>query len=210
MEAQTEIDEKIIDFVKGQSILFDKASRSYKNNAHKDRLWQRLASELGMEVDSVTKRWRTLRDRYAREVKRIEELTRSGAECVEDQETWVLFESLSFLKDHLTRRATTSNYSKEQSSQDNLQEEFLSESFDDTQEGATASGPASSTKRKRKDDIDAKMSNILDTFIANDNNRYAQFAQHVASKLALLPLNVANQVEANIMRLIYDALIEHT
>nr|XP_029728545.1 uncharacterized protein LOC115266454 [Aedes albopictus] len=156
------------------------------------------------------KRWRTLRDRYAREVKRIEELTRSGAECVEDQETWVLFESLSFLKDHLTRRATTSNYSKEQSSQDNLQEEFLSESFDDTQEGATASGPASSTKRKRKDDIDAKMSNILDTFIANDNNRYAQFAQHVASKLALLPLNVANQVEANIMRLIYDALIEHT
>lgn len=49
MEAQTEIDEKIIDFVKGQSILFDKASRSYKNNAHKDRLWQRLASELGME-----------------------------------------------------------------------------------------------------------------------------------------------------------------
>lgn len=64
-----------------------------------------LSMYLPFLVDSVTKRWRTLRDRYAREVKRIEELTRSGAECVEDQETWVLFESLSFLKDHLTRRA---------------------------------------------------------------------------------------------------------
>lgn len=155
-----------------------------------------------VKADTVMKRWRYLRDKYGKETKKIEELTRSGAEGIEMLDMWEHYESLSFLKDHLTRRTTSSNYTAEEAS-----EEFVNESGEDAQEGSKIE--TASAKRKKKDDLDAKMCSIMDAYIASES-RHAQFAQHVAAKLSTLPIVIANQLEAQIMRLIYDAILENS
>lgn len=201
-----ERDDEIINFVRNNKILFDKKSRSYRNNIFKNRLWDELAKSLNMEADTVMKRWRYLRDKYGKETKKMEELTRSGAEGIEMLEMWEHYESLSFLKDHLTRRTTSSNYTEEHAS-----EEFLNESGEDRGEDVQEASKTetASAKRKRKDDLDAKMCSIMDAYIASES-RHTQFAQHVAAKLSTLPVVIANQLEAQIMRLIYDAILENS
>ncbi|TMW46326.1 hypothetical protein DOY81_008596 [Sarcophaga bullata] len=64
------MEEQIAEFVRDNPVLWDKKHAEYKNMKAKDRQWFRLATILGIPVDTVKRRWKTMRDRYYRISKR--------------------------------------------------------------------------------------------------------------------------------------------
>lgn len=48
-EETSNVNERIIAFVKEHKVLYDKTLRAYKNNNNRNKLWVQLASELGMD-----------------------------------------------------------------------------------------------------------------------------------------------------------------
>lgn len=48
-EETSNVNEKIIAFVKEHKVLYDKSMRAYKNNNNRNKLWAQLASEIDMD-----------------------------------------------------------------------------------------------------------------------------------------------------------------
>ncbi|XP_029723787.2 uncharacterized protein LOC109622665 [Aedes albopictus] len=201
-EETSNVNEKIIAFVKEHKVLYDKSMRAYKNNNNRNKLWAQLASEIDMDVKSLTTRWRSLRDRYVKELKSTELSHRSGAEAIDGDDTWEFMEHMVFLKEHVAKRKTTSNY--DGPGQTDFHE-MVEEHLQEHSEGTLSGTPTSSRKRKA-DDIDEKMSSLLDKFITsndNTNEKHAAFGKLVAHKLSLFPDHISDQVEAQILNVIY-------
>ncbi|XP_062549900.1 transcription factor Adf-1-like isoform X2 [Armigeres subalbatus] len=206
--------ERIVAFVKEHKVLYDKSMRAYKNNNIRNKLWDQLASTLNMDVKSITTRWRSLRDRYVKEMKIADLHHRSGAEAIdEDVEQWELMEHMSFLKDHVCPRKTTSNYvdtNAASSSQHTDFHEMVEEHLEEQQQTTEAPLQTPSSTRKRKaDEIDHKMSSLLDRYIANADGKHTAFGQLVAHKLSYFSTEIANRVEAQILNVIYSATEEY-
>ncbi|XP_062565458.1 uncharacterized protein LOC134227796 [Armigeres subalbatus] len=149
-------------------------------------------------IKALTTRWRTLRDRYAKERREIEVSQRSGAEPT-DYTPWEYSDQMDFLKDHVSRRATTSNYDTGTKELANMVEEYL-----EVEEG-TPEPPRSSMSKKRKADVlDDKMSAVLDRFMDEQTQlRHTHFAQLVNAKLSAMPIDKANRLEAAILNILY-------
>ncbi|KAF5301100.1 hypothetical protein FQR65_LT19281 [Abscondita terminalis] len=107
------LNEMLIEEVKKYQFLYNKRERDYKNTVKKTRTWEEIAVKLHLAGgDEVCKRWKSLRDRFTRELKKQSDLNNTGSESQQfDIQIWDLFESLSFLKDHCEpNKKTMTNY----------------------------------------------------------------------------------------------------
>ncbi|XP_062709729.1 uncharacterized protein LOC109428118 [Aedes albopictus] len=205
-EEISSINERIIAFVKEHKVLFDKTMRAYKNNNTRNKLWAELGSELNMDVKSLTTRWRSLRDRFVKELKIADLCHRSGAEAIDEGDNWEFMEHMAFLKEHVAKRKTTANYDGPSTSEHTEFHDMVEEHLELDSQGTPSRTP---TSRKRKgDEIDDKMSSLLDKFMANSSNadeKHATFGKLVACKLSKFPDHIADRVEAEILNVIYNA-----
>lgn len=70
--------------------------------------------------------------------------------------------------------------------------------------------PTTASTRKRKaDEIDNKMSALLDKYISNSDERNTSFGQFIDSKMAVLPIEDRERLEAQIVSLVYAAVEKH-
>ncbi|XP_054081686.1 uncharacterized protein LOC128919930 [Zeugodacus cucurbitae] len=94
-------DEKLIEEVRAREILYNKACVGYRVPSRKRDAWVSVAKELGATEEQCSKRWLTLRERFSREVRKMEAPSGSGAS---NAETWPLFDNMSFLKQYIQPR----------------------------------------------------------------------------------------------------------
>ncbi|XP_018789555.1 PREDICTED: uncharacterized protein LOC108969359 [Bactrocera latifrons] len=86
--------QQLIELVKEHPVLYDKYKiRDSKNLTLKNDAWHDISESMGISEEICYKRWKKLRDRFAREY-------RHQKIYPERSVTWVYFQDLSFLEDH--------------------------------------------------------------------------------------------------------------
>ncbi|XP_062538739.1 uncharacterized protein LOC134207014 [Armigeres subalbatus] len=213
-----------ISVIKKHPVLYVKSSKAYRNVFIKDNVWLNVANEVKLPTDEVKSKWKHLRDRFMKELRRVEETTASGAGTATVYEpTWRFYEELSFLAEHCKRRSTTSNYKPSVTQQQDAltspqgdgQDSFIVEEqeYEDLEiledvenENST---PMSSTsvsepnKRKRKElALDNKMHKIMDivgdvasSIQSEQTNRHKDFCCYLGRRMSMLPKKVARDLE---------------
>uniref|UniRef100_A0A915EHG0 MADF domain-containing protein n=1 Tax=Ditylenchus dipsaci TaxID=166011 RepID=A0A915EHG0_9BILA len=90
---------KLIQEVKKERCLYDKSLKEYLNNTHKGPIWSRIAKSVGIEDGKkASKKWKNLRDGYARQTKKRH--LPSGSGVTEDRaiaSTWPYFDYMTWL-----------------------------------------------------------------------------------------------------------------
>lgn len=100
------LEEKLIELVKENPILYDKQHKDFKNFIKRDKLWKHISKELGVDEKKTKSRWKTLRDTYRAEWAKRNKMP-SGSNS---SKTWKFFHQLSFLNDGTQPQKTLSNY----------------------------------------------------------------------------------------------------
>ncbi|KAK0404358.1 hypothetical protein QR680_017419 [Steinernema hermaphroditum] len=159
-----------------------------------------LADEgFAVDIDSLKKKWRSLRDRY----KKLKKAGPSGssAEVREEQQSWPYYEALRF----------TDAYDEDRESiscavPSSLSAVSLSESEDDL----FSSSPAPKrTKRSRKAEEDVnqllqKANSCLEQVLAPATDDCELFGQTVAATLRRFPLQAREYAKVEVQRLLYN------
>ncbi|KAL1516190.1 hypothetical protein ABEB36_000109 [Hypothenemus hampei] len=122
------IDEFIINSVRELSFIYDKKKLDYKNISKKVEGFRVISMNIksklavNIEVESVIKRWESLKVKFVREHKKMREKLPSGSGAV-TQCTWPFYNYLLFLESHVLHICTKSTYKciPKQSSHNQLQ-----------------------------------------------------------------------------------------
>ncbi|XP_073811048.1 uncharacterized protein [Musca autumnalis] len=117
------MEEALINAVQQHPCIYDKSSKAYRNKFSKEKAWDAVANAVGKPVKQCQTRWKSLRDRFVKEELKLA----SGSEAPEYMD-WKFSASMSFLRDHLQPRPTTSNFDSYQG------EEYLTEDFESSYE----------------------------------------------------------------------------
>lgn len=89
----------LIEAVKNNPILYDNTLSDFKVPEKKIFCWENIAKNLGTSEEECRKRWRTLRERYTRELKQTKFI--GGTKTIS---SWEFFKQLGFLEDHIKYR----------------------------------------------------------------------------------------------------------
>uniref|UniRef100_A0A3P9LG74 MADF domain-containing protein n=1 Tax=Oryzias latipes TaxID=8090 RepID=A0A3P9LG74_ORYLA len=74
--------------------LYDKRDSDYKNLDKRELLWSGIAQQMGLDVEEVKHKWKSLRDTYTR--KKHEDDCRSG-QAAKNNELWKFMKVMEFL-----------------------------------------------------------------------------------------------------------------
>ncbi|XP_013112525.2 uncharacterized protein LOC106090776 [Stomoxys calcitrans] len=88
-------DEKLMELVEANDIIYNKGHRYNHSFERKKRVWAKIAAEMDLPADELAKRYRTLRDRFVR-YKRVEMLTGS-----ENKYRPPIMDKMEFLTPHV-------------------------------------------------------------------------------------------------------------
>ncbi|KAK5613477.1 hypothetical protein CRENBAI_021263 [Crenichthys baileyi] len=102
------MEDTLIVAVCAHPIIYDTSSYHYRDRNRKDLTWRRISEEVGISEEMCRKRWKILRDTYAKECKKEKDKKKSGAAAGTAQK-WKYLAGLSFLEPFITPRETTSN-----------------------------------------------------------------------------------------------------
>ncbi|XP_054733405.1 uncharacterized protein LOC129241210 isoform X2 [Anastrepha obliqua] len=104
MTSRLDFDTKLVDLVRANPLLYEKEVRSSPYNLMKKKaeLWRSIASSLGVETKYCVIRWKNLRDKFRRELQRLQEMDRkAGGVKTPKGSTWHLLNKMSFLESHI-------------------------------------------------------------------------------------------------------------
>ncbi|XP_077521628.1 transcription factor Adf-1-like [Amblyomma americanum] len=114
MAAMQEFNERLIEQVQEERVLWDMSYTHYKSQQRRNVAWRRIAATLGSTVPDVKARWKNLRDTFRRLYKARNPTPRSGAPAEDDDEDcfegddaatkWFFYDRLLFLRDTVTGR----------------------------------------------------------------------------------------------------------
>nr|XP_036222027.1 uncharacterized protein LOC106627923 [Bactrocera oleae]XP_036222028.1 uncharacterized protein LOC106627923 [Bactrocera oleae] len=105
MEEKT-MEEKLIETVKLHPCLFDKSSLLFRDKTLKEQAWQTASIATGASIEHCKQRWKSLRDRFVREV--VAQQSKSE-DAAEEKNEWSYFELMRFLTKHVNPRKTKGN-----------------------------------------------------------------------------------------------------
>ena len=97
------VEQNIIEVVSHYPCLWSIKDPVYRDQKAKDVAWTEVASKAGVTVDECKTKWKYLRDRYVRELKKTK-FKRLEDEEGASQPTWALFGVLSFLESSVKHR----------------------------------------------------------------------------------------------------------
>ena len=99
--------EDLIKAVRPYVSLYNKANTSHADDVKNQRLWERIAAEIGAEdVEEVKKEWRYLRNQYTKKRKAsgITGSSGDGGDEAAVTETWAHLNSMRFLDPYMKGR----------------------------------------------------------------------------------------------------------
>ncbi|XP_033251050.1 transcription factor Adf-1-like isoform X2 [Drosophila miranda] len=86
---EQQFDLNLIEAVKLNPVIYDRSHYNYKHFVRKAQTWKQIAETLGVPEQKCTKRWKSLRDKFAREMKLCQE------------SRWRYFKQMQFLVDSI-------------------------------------------------------------------------------------------------------------
>uniref|UniRef100_A0A3P9J401 MADF domain-containing protein n=1 Tax=Oryzias latipes TaxID=8090 RepID=A0A3P9J401_ORYLA len=86
--------EMLVSFVSEHKELYDKRSSDYKNLDKRELLWSGIAQQMGLDVEEVKHKWKSLRDTYTQ--KKREDDCRSG-QAAKNKKPWKFMKVMEFL-----------------------------------------------------------------------------------------------------------------
>ncbi|XP_050299105.1 uncharacterized protein LOC126737995 [Anthonomus grandis grandis] len=100
--------EKLINAIKIAKKI-NQQNKGYRDRDKVEKLWQEVAAELNVSKEAAKKRWKSLRDVFRNELKKLPK-PKSGDETPSNfSSKWTYFKILWFLKDQMTPRQLTGN-----------------------------------------------------------------------------------------------------
>ncbi|XP_025270802.1 uncharacterized protein LOC105257598 isoform X3 [Camponotus floridanus] len=191
---------------------------SERTNLKKNALWQEVCNMMGdiMDVTAAKKRWKYLKDCYAKDRKKSNEYIPSGSAAPKARKnTFRFYEAMSFLNDCMETRQTVSTLPRNSSVSNNpsvsisqaltLRASSIASTFNMSENGNTASSSEnaeecatlssnsySSKKKKSKRDSNSLDEVFLTTLMAEpaaQNDPISNYALSLADGLRRLPYN---------------------
>ncbi|XP_065831007.1 uncharacterized protein [Oscarella lobularis] len=102
-------EEMLIEAVRGYPCLWQVRTMSYRDVRAKDNAWTLVSTLMeGLAVEECKRRWKSLRDKFVREVKKTK-TRRTGDPGPPYVSQWPLFATLGFLEETVQHRRTTAN-----------------------------------------------------------------------------------------------------
>ncbi|XP_039969687.1 transcription factor Adf-1-like [Bactrocera tryoni] len=98
--------QNLIESVEKYKCLYEKKNAFYFNRVNKDKAWKAIAELCGKSDLECKHRWKLLRERFCKEIKRLEAPSGSGMSYLEE---WRFLKPMMFLKDSVTPRRTRDN-----------------------------------------------------------------------------------------------------
>ncbi|XP_011868337.1 PREDICTED: uncharacterized protein LOC105562250 [Vollenhovia emeryi] len=102
-------DTLLVECVRAHPEIYDKGHAGFKNAGIKDSAWKIVAETLNASVKDCTARWQTLRERFTKEKRILEQEARSGA-AASTRPEWPLYNILKFLTPHIRKRKSVDNF----------------------------------------------------------------------------------------------------
>ena len=95
-------DENILmKLVKQRPILYDKQHEDFRAGPLRKKAWQEIANQSGWDIGTVTKRWRVMRDRFVRELRRTKNIDSSDGKI----QCSAFFNDMLFLVNHVKSKS---------------------------------------------------------------------------------------------------------
>uniref|UniRef100_A0A915D1R5 Dynamin GTPase n=1 Tax=Ditylenchus dipsaci TaxID=166011 RepID=A0A915D1R5_9BILA len=90
---------ELIEKVRSEPSLYNKAADKYFDNIHKARIWKKVAEETGLEDGKkAAKKWKYLREQYIRQTKKLQHPIGSRiSEEVLKESAWIYFDYMTWL-----------------------------------------------------------------------------------------------------------------
>ncbi|XP_017477898.1 PREDICTED: uncharacterized protein LOC108367721 [Rhagoletis zephyria] len=179
-------EERLIDLVRDNEVLYNKTCVGYRLPAKKLAAWAAISRELGATEEKCTKRWISLRERYTRELRKLDAPSGSAPAS---QPTWHFSTNMAFLKPFIAPRPTRCTINILDTSYGSMLSEqspsspLLFPLADENEEGyperysgdPVASTPNISKKRKRRDQgDDGEFSEVCQLFKEVQKDRLAE------------------------------------
>uniref|UniRef100_A0A3P9MQH6 MADF domain-containing protein n=1 Tax=Oryzias latipes TaxID=8090 RepID=A0A3P9MQH6_ORYLA len=143
----------------------------YKNLDKREELWSGIAQQMGLDVEEVKQKWKSLRDTYTR--KKREEDCRSG-QAAKQKKAWKFMKVMEFLAASTEFRSVHSNISQENT--DEGVDQVIHKDVSDREGSASTSSestfssptvrPTTCNKRKRPETPD-----LLDRYLLSKEAR---------------------------------------
>ncbi|KAJ3662191.1 hypothetical protein Zmor_006547 [Zophobas morio] len=102
--------EQLIESVKKYPILYDLGNSEYKNIRKRDKIWDEIGVELDESGEDVKKKWKNLRDSYAKYLK--SKKTRTGQSAKKNYKNWQWAPFMEHFKPFLAFANTDTNVSE--------------------------------------------------------------------------------------------------
>ncbi|XP_037815117.1 uncharacterized protein LOC119605862 [Lucilia sericata] len=108
------MEERLIEAIRKRPFIFDKQSLMYRNKLAREKAWKSVSQVVGVSVKQCMARWRSLRDRYVREIAKAKDPDSVG------RPTWRYMKQLSFIEQHVKpkRRLSYLDHTAEADAQD--------------------------------------------------------------------------------------------
>ncbi|XP_073848771.1 uncharacterized protein isoform X2 [Musca autumnalis] len=184
--------ENLIECVRNQPHLWDKRNSLYKDIHFKERTWETISIELCSTALQCKTTWKTLRDKYRRELNANNRPSGSGATS---RKQWPLMETMSFLQSSMESGSTTSNIDESSSDIENT------ENTHDTDTSRRR------CKRKANDDL---LSDVLKCMkrkyedVSQQQTEFKSFFDMLRSNMLELPKTLWIQTQMEILNLVYN------
>jgi hypothetical protein len=104
--------ERLIEAVRSFPCIWNNLCSQYRELRTKENAWKAVHTQMGLAeftIDDLQKRWKSLRDRYCRESKKVKS-KKSGDPGPPYVPAWPIFKFLTFLEDTIKHRSTSSNF----------------------------------------------------------------------------------------------------
>ncbi|XP_065835472.1 transcription factor Adf-1-like isoform X1 [Oscarella lobularis] len=123
-------DERLIELVESHPCLYDKSNAFYKVSTRKENAWTEISEELSIGIEACQKRWRTLRERFAKESKKRKGQT---GDKRDDVRPWAYYERLLFLRDFVSHRGTSDSFLLESQAEEAEEDERIDDGGEEGQ-----------------------------------------------------------------------------
>lgn len=90
-------EEDLIRQVEIRPILYDKSLKGYRKSALRHQYWKEIANSIGSSVEECRKRWRSLRDAFAKHYKLMGRMEPVSYK----RKKWIFFDQMSFIAQYL-------------------------------------------------------------------------------------------------------------
>ncbi|KAK4887377.1 hypothetical protein RN001_003648 [Aquatica leii] len=102
-------DQLLLELISSCAPLYDKTAPGYKSLLRKENCWQSISQSMKLPVSTLKARFKSLREKYRREITILKSLERSGAPA-SARPPWPLMSHFKFMMDHSEPRQTVSNF----------------------------------------------------------------------------------------------------